>query len=166
MATSNDKYMVYDLDIHTYRFTNVLIEEKLNIKLDVELNGSKEADAFREDVMYFIKDFCINYTNSWDYNTTRQQIEWTIFNNSNGEREYLQRAYVEVVRYAINDEGDLVGIQSGVNTINGTITPIDELRGSRELSGRLERILRISGLLFIGNRAWLVPTEDVYGTDY
>ena len=87
MAIVNDNYMEYDYDIHAYRFTNRLIEEKLNEKLDVRLNGSVEADIFREDVMYFIKDFCIDASNSWDFDNTKKQIEYLIYENLKNQRE-------------------------------------------------------------------------------
>ena len=165
MALSNDKYMTYDLTKHLYTFENELILAKLNIDLELELGSSIEANIFREDCAYFIQDFCIEYSGGrTDY--VKKQIAEMIFINDNDERTAIQRVYVELVRYAFNSEGDLVGLQTGVNTVKGQITPLEQLRGSRELSGRLERILKNSHILFRGTRDYRLDEDYTYGVDY
>lgn len=166
MAIENDTYMVYDYDIHNYTFTNKLIQDKLNENLELKLGGTLQANIFREDVMNFIKDFIVDYGISYNKKETRQQIEWLIADNFDGEREALQRAYVEFIRYAFNDEGDMLGIQTGLNVIKGQVVDVEKLRGDIELSSRLTRVLRNSKLLFKGQRVWYVPDDAVYGTDY
>jgi hypothetical protein len=166
MAITNDTYMKYNYAIHAYTFTNRLIQDKLNVDLVDRLNGTNEANTFREDVMYFIKDFLVDYGVSYNINETRKQIEWLIADNFDGERTAIQRAYVEFVRYALNDEGDLLGVQTGLNVIKGQIVDIEKLRGDIELSSRLTRVLRNSKLLFKGQRMWTLPEDAVYGTDY
>jgi len=166
MAIENDKYMEYSLAKHSYTFTNVLIQDKLNINLAVRLNGDDEADIFREDVMYFIQDYCINYGGTWDNLKKKQLIAEMIFLNGNGEREAIQRAYVEFVRYALNDEGDMLGLQTGVDIKKNIVVALDVLRGDRELSSRLHRILRNSNILFEGQFSFNAETDYTYGTDY
>jgi hypothetical protein len=166
MAITDDKYMEYDLTVHTYRFTNELIQDKLNENLEVRLGGEIEARLFREDTMYFIQDYCVNYGGTWDVAKKKQLIAEMIFLNGNGEREALQRAYVEFVRYALNDEGDMLGLQTGVDTEKGVVVSLDVLRGDRELSARLYRILRNSNLLFKGQFSFNAETDYTYGTDY
>lgn len=166
MALLNDTYMEYDLTVNAYRFTNVLIQDKLNVNLADRLKGDIEANIFREDVMYFIQDYCINYGGTWDNLKKKQLIAEMIFLNGNGERTAIQRAYVEFVRYALNDEGDMVGGQTGLNVIKGQIVDIEKLRGDVELSARLNRVLRNSHLLFKGQFSFNAETDYTYGTDY
>lgn len=163
---TQDNYMTYDFTKHMYIPTQELIQEKLNINLVEELGGENEKNNFLEDCAYFVKDFCLHYGITNDISKRRQQIEWIIFKNANQERDYLQRAYVEYVRYAINDEGDLVGTQTGLNVVQGQVLSVNELRGRRELSSRLERTLKNGGLLFRGRFVFDIPTTDQYGVDY
>lgn len=171
MAIESDKYLVWSTEAHFYLPTAVLIQEKLGKNLENELgqdedDGQVEENNFLEECMWFIKDFCLEYTVSYNNVLSRNQLEYLLATNENEERLSLRRAYVELVRYAFNDEGDLVGVQTGLNVIKGQITPLEELRGRRELSSRLERILHRSGLLFKGERVWEIPTDAVRGTDY
>jgi hypothetical protein len=163
--------MEWNTEAHFYLPTSVLIQEKAGIDLSGELgqdndNGLLEANIFLEDCMNFIKDFIINDSVTHDLILLRNQVEYLIASNTNEERLALRRAYVELVKYSFNDEGDLVGRQTGLNVVKGQITPLEELRGRRELSGKLERILHNSGLYYKGNRAWLVPDTAIRGTDY
>jgi len=166
MAILNDKFMTWDDDAHFYLPSAELMQNKLNLNLQKTLGGETEARLFLEDTMWFIKDYIVAYGDNRDVKITTRKIEYDTANDDNHQRRDLQRAYVEFVRYAKNDEGDMVSLQTGINLIKGQIVPIDELRGRRELSGRLERILRNSGLLYGGIRTWTIPTEAVYGTDY
>ena len=163
---TKDNYMSWDSTAHFYLPTDELIQAKLNINLEVELGSETEKNLFLEDAMWFIKDYLISYGEQQAVTSNTRKIEYMLANNSNNERLSLQRAYVEFVRYAKNDEGDMVSLQTGLNLIKGQIVPINELRGRIELSGRLERILRNSGLLYGGVRTWTIPTDAVYGTDY
>ena len=171
MAIKEDKYMTYDYENHIYIPTDELFLDKLGKNLEVELgqnedDGARESLNFRTDMAYFIKDFALEYTQSCDIVNTRMQIEYDIAQDYNFQRRDLQRAYVEFARYAFNDEGDLVGLQSGVSLIKGQIVPVEQLRGRVELSSRLERILRQSGIWYKGTRAWTLETDLVYGVDY
>ena len=166
MAIENNNYMSWDTEAHFYLPTDELIQTKLNINLEVELGSEIEKNLFLEDAMWFIKDYLTAYGNQSDITNNERKIEYLVAMNDRKERSSLQRAFVEFVRYAKNDEGDMVSLQTGLNLIKGQIVPIDELRGRRELSGRLERILRNSGLLYGGVRTWVIPEDAVYGTDY
>jgi len=166
MAIVNDNLMSWDTDAHFYLPTDELIQQKLKINLEVMLGGETEKNLFLEDAMWFIKDFLIAYGDRWDISNNTRKIEYEVANDDNNQRRDLQRAFVEFVRYAKNDEGDMVSLQTGINLIKGQIVPIDELRGRRELSGRLERILRNSNLLYGGRRTYSIPIEAVYGVDY
>jgi hypothetical protein len=166
MAIVEDKYMTYDYDLHAYNFSNELIKDKLNENLAVKLNGDVEANIFREDVRDFIKDYIVDYGVSYSKKEARQQIEWLIAQDLDNERYAIQRAYVEFCRYAFQDEGDMLGLQTGLNVVKGQIVDISKLRGDAELSSRLYRVLKNSKLLFKGQRMWYVPNDAVYGTDY
>lgn len=166
MAIENNNYMTWDTEAHFYLPTDELIQAKLNVNLEVELGSETEKNLFLEDAMWFIKDYVLSVVNPTDMVSNTKKIEYLAASNVQNERLSLQRAYIEFVRYAKNDEGDMVSLQTGINLIKGQIVPIDELRGRRELSGRLERILRNSGLLYGGVRTWTIPDTAVYGTDY
>lgn len=164
IVTTN-KYMTYSYEYHMYIPTSVLLNDKLNYDMAKTI-GEKEANLWLEEIAWFIKDFCIAYGNKKDIFDTTKKIEYMIYLNEQDQLLSLQRAYVEVVRYALNDEGDMVGTQTGLNVIQGQIIPLEELRGRRELSARLERILYNSGLLYGGEHIWDIPDTMVRGTDY
>jgi glycosylphosphatidylinositol transamidase (GPIT) subunit GPI8 len=160
-----DKYIAYNLEDHMYYPLPALLQDKLNYDIHKTI-GEKEGNIWLEDIAWFIKDFCIAYGDKENVFETTKKIEYMIYLNAQDQVKYLKRAYVEVVRYALNDEGDHVGSQTGLNVIKGQIIPVEELRGRRELSARLERILLNSGLLFKGIRTWSIPTTVTRGTDY
>lgn len=164
MALLDTTYMEYDLTNHMYKPLPKLFKDKLNLDINVWLGGEIEEQNYMEELAYFIQDFCIDSARSYDKFETKKQIAWAIYENLREERTSLQRAYVELVRYAKNDEGDMIGIQTGFK--KGIVIPLNELRGRRELSSRLERILNNSRLAFRGKRAWDLPTDVEYGTDY
>jgi len=166
MAILNDNYLTWDTEAHFYLPSAELIQDKLNLNLEVMLGSEVEAQLYLEDAMWFIKDYIINYGNDWNRTTSTRKIEYALALNESQERLSLKRAFVEFVRYAKNDEGDMVSLQTGLNLIAGQIVPIEELRGRKELSGRLERILKNSYMLYSGSRAWSIPSTAVYGVDY
>ncbi len=164
MAIVNDTYMVYDLPKHMYIPQPKLFKDKLNLDINAWLGGEIEELNYMEDLAYFIQDFCIEYAQSQDSNRVKKLIAYDIYEDAIGQRTSLQRAYVELVRYAKNDEGDMIGIQTGYR--KGTVIPLNELRGSRELSSRLERVLKGTYLLYTGKRIWTLDDSVEYGVDY
>jgi len=166
MIITTDKHIAYTYDDNMYVPTNVLFQEKLNYDIHKTI-GENEGNIWLEEIAWFIKDFCIDHGSSSEDNfENTKKIEYEIYLNEQDQVKYLKRAYVEVVRYALNDEGDHVGSQTGLNVIKGQIIPVEELRGRRELSARLERILYNSGLLYGGQRTWTIPDTVTRGTDY
>lgn len=164
---TTDKDVEYELTTHLYLPQASLFENRLNISID-KLGGEEEYQIFQRDCAEFIKDFCVYY-NRYDTSLeAKKKYEVSLYENANDEVEELKRAYVEYARYAINDEGDLIGGQTGVDFVKYTLIPLEELRGNRELSSRLERILRNAGLLVKGEQTWLADnmTDGVRGTDY
>jgi hypothetical protein len=146
--------------------SKLLFADKLNINLDVQLGSDLEANNYMEDLAYFVRDFLVFYTDQTNLRLSQEKIEYLIYLNDYDQRISWQRALVELVRYAANDDGDMVGLQTGLNLISGSITDLKQIRGGRELSGRLHRILSNSGLLYGGTRNWVIPTTIVRGTDF
>ena len=163
--------MVWNEDMHFYVPTTELFKNKLGVILSTEL-GQEEDDGealaleYCEDMAYWVKDFALFYGRYTDVQLARKQIEYIVAMDDNNEKIDLQRAYVEFMRYAFNDEGDLVGVQTGLNVVKGQVIPVAQLRGSVELSGALERILTNSGILYRGYRDWEIDEDAVYGVDY
>jgi len=163
---TTDKHIEYTFDDHMYIPLPALLQDKLDYDIHKKI-GDKEGNIWLEDIAWFIKDFCIAFSGGFqDKLESTKLIEYDIFLNDQDQVKYLKRAYVEVVRYALDDEGGHIGTQTGLNVISGQILPVAELRGRRELSAQLERILRNSGLLFGGRRRWEIPNTVIRGTDY
>jgi len=163
---TTDKHIEYSYEDNMYYPLPALFQDKLNYDVHKTI-GETEGNIWLEEIAWFIKDFCIAYSNQMvDNFENTKLIEYDIYLNDQDQVKYLKRAYVEVVRYALNDEGDHVGTQTGLNVIDGQIIPIAQLRGRIELSARLERVLENSGLLFRGKRLWEIPSTIERGTDF
>jgi hypothetical protein len=162
---TTDKYIVYDLPSHLYIPTQALFTDRLNID-EAKLGGVKEAKIMFRDMAEFMLDFCVQFGANPDKFGLKKLIEYKIYQNSQDEVYDLKRAYVEYMRYAIDNQGDLIGTQSGIDFKNMTVLDLNDIRGGRELSSRLQRALSNSGLLFRGKWNWSVPTSVVRGTDY
>ncbi len=164
---TTDKDIEYNISKHMYIPTLSLFENRLNLS-EQSFGGKEEFEIFAMDCAEFIKDYCV-YNNRYDTTLeANKKFEVSVYENQLDEVYNLKRAYVEYTRYAQNDEGDLVGSQTGVNFKTGTIIALKDIRGNRELSSRLERILDKSGLLYKGKQEWLADnlTDGVRGTDY
>ncbi len=164
---TTDKDIEYNISKHMYIPTLSLFENRLNLS-EQSFGGKEEFEIFAMDCAEFIKDYCV-YNNAYDGTMeAKKKFEVVIYENKADEVADLKRAYVEYARYAQNDEGDLVGTQRGVNFKTLVSLNLNDIRGNRELSSRLGRILRASGLLFNGRQIWKADsyTTGVRGTDY
>ncbi len=162
--TTTDKDITWDATLRVYVPNISLFENRLNLS-EQSFGGKEEFDIFAKDCAEFIKDFCIYYAGEFDKFEVKKKLEYEIYTNTRDEVADLKRAYVEYARYSQNDEGDLVGTQSGINFKTLTVLSLSETRGGRELSSRLERILSNCGLLYKGKRNWNV-NDLTRGTDY
>lgn len=165
MLVTSDKYIEYDLESHLYIPKQALFTDRLNID-EAKLGGIKEATIIFRDTAEFVMDFCVQFGANPEKFELKKLIEYKIYQNSQDEVYDLKRAYVEYMRYAINNQGDLIGTQSGIDFKNMTVLDLKDIRGGRELSSRLQRILSNSGLLFRGKWNWPVPPSTVRGIDY
>lgn len=163
---TGNKYINYDYDLHVYVPTIALFQDKLNVDA-VAFGGDKEFSIFAEDVATFIKDFCVFYNTTDKIKFEIKKIwEYLVYENEYDEVKDLQRAYVEFARYALDNQGDKVGTQTGIDWTTFMVIDRKEIVGHRELSSRLQRVLRNSGLYWRGKWKINVPETLTRGTDY
>lgn len=163
---TGDKYINYDYDKHIYIPTLALFQDKLDVN-ENSFGGTKEFELFAEDVANFIKDFCVFYnTTEKSKYTIKTLWEYLVYKNAYDEVYDLKRAYVEFARYALDNQGDKVGTQTGIDWSSFMALDENVLKGNRELSSRLQRVLRNSGLYWRGKWKWSVPDTVTRGTDF
>ena len=166
MAILNDLDMTYNLEEHYYILSVLAVQERLNINLEKELGGLDNATVFLWDIADKLHQYI------WAYIRTQNQKFWRfrMYTNSLEERLGIKKAMLAMVRYAINDEGDMVGDQTGLNIVAGQKVSLEELRGRIEISANTEETLYNYELLYGGLNVWTInednPDDAVEGVDY
>jgi len=166
MAITSDLYMTYNLEEHYYILSVLAVQERLNVNLENELGGLDEANVFLWDIADKLHQYI------WAYVRTQNIPYWRfrMYLNDVDERLGIKKAMLAMVRYAINDEGDMVGDQTGLNIVQGQKITLDQLRGRIEISANVEETLTNYGLLYGGHNVWNIanhnPDGAIEGEDY
>jgi len=166
MAILNDVDMTYNLEEHYYILSTIAVQTRLNINLEEELGGLDNATVFLWDIADKLHQYI------WAYIRTVNAPFWKfrMYTNSLEERLGIKKAMLAMVRYAINDEGDMVGDQTGLNIVAGQKVSLEELRGRIEISANTEETLYNYELLYGGLNVWTInednPDDAVEGVDY
>jgi hypothetical protein len=166
MAIVNDVDMTYDLEEHYYILSAIAVQQRLNINLEDELGGLDEANVFLHDIADKLHQYIWAYIRS----VNRPFWRWRMYANEVEERTGIKKAMLAMVRYAINDEGDMVGDQTGLNIVAGQKVSLEELRGRIEISANAEETLYNYDLLYGGLNHWSLYAANesgaVEGVDY
>jgi hypothetical protein len=166
MAILSDLEMTYNLEEHYYILSPLAVQTRLNINLEDELGGLDNATVFLWDIADKLHQYI------WAYIRTVNTPFWRfrMYTNSLEERLGIKKAMLAMVRYAINDEGDMVGDQTGLNIVQGQKVSLEELRGRIEISANAEETLYNYDLLYGGLNHWSLYAANesgaVEGVDY